>query len=87
MRGLLRSWLSELGGLGLLTGDAIRQGFRRPFERSLWIDQLDITRLFDDGIGIGSLGEGFGVLFRGSAFALPHHLEDAACGGAALRAG
>ena len=41
MRGLLRSWLSELGGLALLAGDAIRQGFRRPFERSLWIDQLD----------------------------------------------
>ena len=41
MRGLLRTWLSELGGLALLAGDAIRQGFRRPFERSLWIDQLD----------------------------------------------
>ena len=41
MRGLLRSWLSELGGLGLLAGNAIRQGFRRPFERSLWIDQLE----------------------------------------------
>jgi phospholipid/cholesterol/gamma-HCH transport system permease protein len=41
MRGLLRSWLSELGGLALLAGDAIRQGFRRPFERSLWVDQLD----------------------------------------------
>src|SRR5580765_128608 len=41
MRGLLRSWLSELGGLVLLAGDAIRQGFRRPFERSLWVDQLE----------------------------------------------
>ena len=41
MRGLLRTWLSELGGLALLAGDALRQGFRRPFERSLWIDQLD----------------------------------------------
>jgi len=41
MRGLLRTWLSELGGLALLAGDAIRQGFRRPFERSLWIDQLE----------------------------------------------
>src|SRR5262245_20595178 len=41
MRGLLRSWLTELGGLAVLGGDAIRQAFRRPFERSLWIDQLE----------------------------------------------
>jgi phospholipid/cholesterol/gamma-HCH transport system permease protein len=41
MDGLLRSWLTELGGLFLLAGDAIRQGLRRPFERSLWIDQID----------------------------------------------
>jgi phospholipid/cholesterol/gamma-HCH transport system permease protein len=41
MRGLLRSWLSELGGLALLAGAAIRQGFRRPFEGSLWVDQLE----------------------------------------------
>ena len=41
MRGLLRTWLSELGGLALLAGDAIRQGFRHPFERSLWVDQLE----------------------------------------------
>jgi phospholipid/cholesterol/gamma-HCH transport system permease protein len=41
MRGLLRSWLAELGGLGLLAVDAIRQGFRRPFEVSLWVDQLE----------------------------------------------
>jgi len=41
MTGLLRTWLSEGGGLALLAGDALRQGFRRPFERSLWIDQLD----------------------------------------------
>jgi phospholipid/cholesterol/gamma-HCH transport system permease protein len=41
MRGLLRNWLSELGGLVLLAADAIRQGFRRPFERSLWVDQLE----------------------------------------------
>ncbi len=41
MDGLLRSWLSELGGLFLLAGDAIRQGFRRPFERALWIAQIE----------------------------------------------
>jgi phospholipid/cholesterol/gamma-HCH transport system permease protein len=41
MRGLLRSWLAELGGLGLLAGAAIRQAFKRPFEGALWIDQLE----------------------------------------------
>ena len=41
MRGLLRSWLSELGGLALLAGAAIRQGFRRPFEGRLWVEQLE----------------------------------------------
>jgi phospholipid/cholesterol/gamma-HCH transport system permease protein len=41
MRGLLRSWLSGLGGLVLLSADAIRQGFKPPFERALWIDQLE----------------------------------------------
>jgi len=41
MRGLLHSWLTELGGLAVLAGDTVRQAFRRPFERSLWIDQLE----------------------------------------------
>ncbi len=41
MRGLLGSWLTELGGLAVLAGDTIRQVFRRPFERSLWVDQLE----------------------------------------------
>ena len=41
MRGLLRTWLSELGGLAFLAGDALRQGLRRPFEGSLWVDQLE----------------------------------------------
>ena len=41
MRGLLRTWLIELGGLALLAGDAVRLGVRRPFERSLWVDQLE----------------------------------------------
>jgi phospholipid/cholesterol/gamma-HCH transport system permease protein len=41
MNGLLQSWLRELGGLVLLSGEAIRVGFRRPFERSLWIEQLE----------------------------------------------
>ncbi len=41
MRGFLRTWLHELGGLALLAGDALRQGLRRPLERSLWADQLE----------------------------------------------
>ena len=36
--------------------------------------------------GGGEPGEGPGILAGGSAFAVPHHLEDAAGGGAALRA-
>lgn len=41
MNVLLRSWLSELGGLAILAWDTLRMGFRRPFERSLWLDQLE----------------------------------------------
>jgi phospholipid/cholesterol/gamma-HCH transport system permease protein len=41
MNGLLRSWLSELGGLAILSGQTVRQGIRRPFERSLWLEQLE----------------------------------------------
>ena len=41
MNGLLQSWLRELGGLAILSGDAIRVAFRRPFERSLWVEQLE----------------------------------------------
>jgi phospholipid/cholesterol/gamma-HCH transport system permease protein len=41
MKELLQSWLSGLGGLLLLSADAVRQGVRRPFERALWAEQLD----------------------------------------------
>jgi len=41
MRDTVRSWLAELGGLALLGADALRQAFRRPFERRLWIEQLE----------------------------------------------
>jgi phospholipid/cholesterol/gamma-HCH transport system permease protein len=41
MRGLLRTWLSELGGLAFLAGEALKQGLRRPFEGSLWVEQLE----------------------------------------------
>jgi phospholipid/cholesterol/gamma-HCH transport system permease protein len=41
MRGILGTWLSELGGLVLLALDALRQGLKRPLEISLWVDQLE----------------------------------------------
>jgi phospholipid/cholesterol/gamma-HCH transport system permease protein len=41
MLGLLRSWLVEMGGMAILAGTAIRQGFRPPFERRLWTEQLE----------------------------------------------
>ncbi len=41
MRGLFRSWLAGLGGMGTLAADSLRQGFRRPFERALWVDQIE----------------------------------------------
>jgi phospholipid/cholesterol/gamma-HCH transport system permease protein len=41
MKALLRSWLAELGGLAALSLDTIRQAFRRPFERALWLEQAD----------------------------------------------
>src|SRR5262245_47366613 len=41
MRDIFRSWLAELGGLALLGADALRQLFRRPFERRLWVEQLE----------------------------------------------
>ena len=38
---LLKAWIAELGGLGILSGQAIRQGWRRPFEWALWLEQLE----------------------------------------------
>jgi phospholipid/cholesterol/gamma-HCH transport system permease protein len=32
---------TRIGGLGASRGEAIRQGFRRPFERALWVEQLE----------------------------------------------
>jgi phospholipid/cholesterol/gamma-HCH transport system permease protein len=41
MDGLLKSWISELGGLAILSAQAIRQAFRRPLEWRLWMEQLE----------------------------------------------
>ena len=40
MNGLLRSWLTELGGMAVLAGATLRQAVRPPFERRLWLDQM-----------------------------------------------
>ena len=40
MNGIVRAFLEELGGLVLLGGQTLRQLFRRPFERDLWLEQL-----------------------------------------------
>jgi len=34
------SYLATLGGITILAGQAFREGIRRPFERSLWVEQL-----------------------------------------------
>jgi len=78
MRGLLRSWLSELGGLALLAGDAVRQGFRRPFERTLWIDQLE-------HLGVQSLTiTNVTLLFTGMVLAVQTAYSLASYGGSSL---
>lgn len=41
MRGLVRSWLAELGRIASLGGQTLRQGVRRPFEMGLWLEQLE----------------------------------------------
>ena len=48
--------------------------------------QADHARRQGDPARRGEPGEGPGLLVRGSALALPHHLEDAAGGGAEVRA-
>ena len=78
MRGLLGSWLSELGGLLLLAGAAIRQGFRRPFERGLWVDQLE-------HLGVQSLTiTNVTLLFTGMVLAVQTAYSLSSYGGSSL---
>src|SRR5207342_2355263 len=78
MRGLLGSWLSELGGLLLLAVDALRQGFRRPFERALWIDQLE-------HLGVQSLTiTNVTLLFTGMVLAVQTAYSLSSYGGSSL---
>ena len=41
MKGLLRTWLAGLGGMAMLAGSTLRLALRPPFERGLWVEQLE----------------------------------------------
>ena len=78
MEGLLRSWLSELGGLALLAGATFRQGLRGPFERRLWLDQLE-------HLGVQSLSiTNITLLFTGMVLAVQTAYSLSSYGGQAF---
>ena len=69
------SYLSTLGGISLLAGQAFREGIRRPFERSLWIEQLY-------ELGIRSLAiTNITLIFTGMVLAIQTAYSLAAYGG------
>ena len=75
MEGILRTTLQDLGGMVLLGADAFRQGFRRPFERGLWLDQLH-------HLGVGSLTiANVTLLFTGMVLAVQTAYSLSAYGG------
>ena len=75
MEGILRTTLQDLGGMVLLGADALRQGFRRPFERALWLDQLM-------HLGVGSLTiANVTLLFTGMVLAVQTAYSLSAYGG------
>lgn len=41
MTGLLKKNVEDVGGMAILLWDTVRQGFRRPFDWDLWMEQLD----------------------------------------------
>src|SRR5262245_1755625 len=78
MRDIFRSWLAELGGLALLGADALRQLFRRPFERRLWVEQLE-------HLGVQSLTiTNVTLLFTGMVLAVQTAYSLASYGGQAF---
>lgn len=75
MEGILRTMLRDLGGMVLLGANAFRQGFRRPFERALWLDQLH-------HLGVGSLTiANVTLLFTGMVLAVQTAYSLSAYGG------
>jgi len=75
MQGYIVQYLGEIGGMVLLARDSIRQGFRRPFERGLWLDQsLEV--------GVRSLTiTNLTLLFTGMVLAIQTAYSLAAYGG------
>jgi phospholipid/cholesterol/gamma-HCH transport system permease protein len=75
MNRLLKSWIFELGGLAILSGQSIRQALRRPFEWSLWLEQLE-------KLGVNSLTiTNVTLLFTGMVLAVQTAYSLAAYGG------
>jgi phospholipid/cholesterol/gamma-HCH transport system permease protein len=75
MEGILRTTLQDLGGMVLLGTNAVRLGFRRPFERALWLDQLH-------HLGVGSLTiTNVTLLFTGMVLAVQTAYSLSAYGG------
>jgi phospholipid/cholesterol/gamma-HCH transport system permease protein len=64
MRLAFYSFLEQLGDVGLLTRDCVRQALRRPFEMRLFLDQLD-------SVGVRSLNVvNLTAIFTGMVLAL-----------------
>ena len=78
MMQLLKAWIAELGGLAILSGQTIRQGWRRPFEWSLWLEQLE-------KLGVHSLTiTNVTLLFTGMVLAVQTAYSLASYGGQAF---
>ena len=75
MREFVRRILQDLGGMVLLGGSTFRRGMTRPFERSLWLDQLH-------HLGVGSLTiANVTLLFTGMVLAVQTAYSLSAYGG------
>lgn len=75
MQAYLSHYLSDVGGMVALARDSVRQGFRRPFEAGLWLDQC-----FE--LGVRSLTiTNITLLFTGMVLALQTSYSLAAYGG------
>jgi len=69
------SYLSTLGGISILAGQTFREAIRRPFERSLWVEQLY-------ELGIRSLAiTNITLIFTGMVLAIQTAYSLAAYGG------
>lgn len=75
MQSYLKSTLEDLGGMVALGAEALRQGFRRPFEGELWMQQML-------HLGVGSLTiTNVTLLFTGMVLAVQTAYSLSAYGG------